>query len=130
MLTPMQPDSQESATGHLLILGCSGKKIEDFNPKPALEVYDGPNYQELKEFLKENGWPPGLLIKIATRSRFILHAACFPLFTISCRLQRSDSLSFTTYFFSISVSPRKIKDYGETLTQKEHVNQIIITLKN
>ena len=74
MLTPMQPDSQESATGHLLILGCSGKKIEDFNPKPALEVYDGPNYQELKEFLKENGWPPGLLIKIISAKYGIIDA--------------------------------------------------------
>ena len=63
MITPMQPHFQNAA-GYLLILGCSDKKIENFSQTPALEVYDGPSDRVLRKFLKENGWPPGLIIKI------------------------------------------------------------------
>ena len=73
MLTPMQPHSQDAA-GHLLILGCSNKKIENFSQTPALEVYDGPNYRVLRKFLKENGWPPGLMIKIISAKYGIIDA--------------------------------------------------------
>ena len=74
MLKCLQPNSQESAAGHLLILGCSDKKIENFSPKPALEVYDGPNYRVLRKFLRENGWPPGLMIKIISAKYEIIDA--------------------------------------------------------
>lgn len=74
MLKYLQPNSQESAGGHLLILGCSDKKIENVSQSPALEVYDGPNYQVLRKFLKENGWPPGLVIKIISAKYGIIDA--------------------------------------------------------
>ena len=74
MLKCSQPNSQESAAGHLLILGGSDKKIENFRQVPALEVYDGPNYQVLRKFLKENGWPPGLIIKIISAKYEIIDA--------------------------------------------------------
>ena len=77
MLTPMQPNSQESAVGHLLILGCSHKKkssISDLGWAPAFEVYDGPNYRVLRKFLRENGWPPGLMIKIISAKYEIIDA--------------------------------------------------------
>ena len=74
MLTPMQPNPQESEAGHLLILGGSDKKIENFRQVPALEVYDGPNYQVLRKFLRENGWPPGLMIKIISAKYGIIDA--------------------------------------------------------
>ncbi len=73
MLTPMQSHSQDAA-GHLLILGCSDKKIENFSQAPALEVYDGPSYRVLRKFLKENGWPPGLMIKIISAKNGIIDA--------------------------------------------------------
>ncbi|MCY4570951.1 MAG: tRNA-guanine transglycosylase DpdA [Candidatus Poribacteria bacterium] len=74
MLKFSQPNSQESAAGHLLILGCSDKCIENFNQAPALEVYDGPNYRVLRKFLRENGWPPGLMIKIISAKCGIIDA--------------------------------------------------------
>ena len=74
MLKCLQPNPQESATGHLLILGCSDKKIENFSQTPALEVYDGPNYRVLRKFLRENGWPPGLMIKIISAKYEIIDA--------------------------------------------------------
>ena len=74
MLKCSQPNSQESAAGHLLILGCSDNKIENFSQAPALEVYDGPNYRVLRKFLRENGWPPGLMIKIISAKYEIIDA--------------------------------------------------------
>ena len=74
MLRCLQPNSQEPAGGHLLILGCSDKKNDNFSQSPALEVYDGPNYRVLRKFLTENGWPPGLLIKIISAKYGIVDA--------------------------------------------------------
>ena len=74
MLKCSQPNSQEPAAGSLLILGCSDKKIENFSQAPALEVYDGPNYRVLRKFLRENGWPPGLMIKIISAKYEIIDA--------------------------------------------------------
>ena len=74
MVTSMRPNSQESVVGHLLILGCSDKKIESFSQTPALEVYDGPNYRVLRKFLRENGWPPGLRVKIISAKYEIIDA--------------------------------------------------------
>ena len=71
-----QSESQRSLTGHLLILGCSDRKIKNpnFNKIPAFEVYDGPSYRVLRKFLRENGWPPGLTIKIVSAKHKIISA--------------------------------------------------------
>ena len=71
-----QPKPEESPAGHLLILGCSDRKIENppFNQMPAFEVYEGPSYQVLRKFLTENGWPPGLIIKIVSAKHKIIDA--------------------------------------------------------
>ena len=74
MVTPIRPSSQNVAAGHLLILGCSDRKIKNVSQAPALEVYEGPNYQVLRKFLKENGWPPGLVIKIISAKYGIIDA--------------------------------------------------------
>ena len=72
----MSPKSQGSPAGHLLILGCSDRRIENppFNRMPAFEVYEGPSYQVLRKFLRENGWPPGLIIKIVSAKHEIIDA--------------------------------------------------------
>ena len=71
-----QSKIQQSPKGHLLILGCSDKKTKNpnFDEMPALEVYDGPNYRVLRKFLRENGWPPGLIIKIISAKHKIIDA--------------------------------------------------------
>ena len=71
-----QSKIQQSPRGHLLILGCSDRKTKNpnFDEMPALEVYDGPNYQVLRKFLRENGWPPGLIIKIISAKHKIIDA--------------------------------------------------------
>ena len=74
MLKCSQPNSQESTGGYLLILGCSSKKREDYGRAPALEVYDGPNFQTLRKYFRENGWPPGLIIKIISGKYKIIDA--------------------------------------------------------
>lgn len=53
-----------AAGGHLLILGCSAKKRKFPGCVPALEIYDGGNFQVLRKYFRENGWPPGLMVKI------------------------------------------------------------------
>ena len=72
----LQSDRQQSSVGHLIILGCSNRKINNpnFDRVPALEVYDGPNYRVLRKYLRENGWPPGLMIKIISAKHKILDA--------------------------------------------------------
>ena len=65
---------QKSPGGHLLILGCSDRKIENLSQAPALEVYDGPNFRVLRKFLREKGWPPGLIIKIISAEHKIIDA--------------------------------------------------------
>ena len=71
-----QSKIQQSPKGHLLILGCSDRKIKNpnFSQMPALEVYDGSNYRVLRKFLRENGWPPGLMIKIISAKHKIIDA--------------------------------------------------------
>ena len=71
-----QPKSQRTPAGHLLILGGSNRKIKNpyFNQVPAFEVYDDPIYQVLQKFLRENGWPPGLIIKIISAKHEIIDA--------------------------------------------------------
>ena len=66
--------SQQSPSGHLLILGCSDRKIKNLGQAPALEVYDGPNFRVLRKFLREKGWPPGLIIKIISAKHKIIDA--------------------------------------------------------
>ena len=72
----LQSESQRTFAGHLLILGCSGRKIKNphFNQVPAFKAYGGPNYQVLRKFLRENGWPPGLIIKIISAKHKIIDA--------------------------------------------------------
>ena len=70
-----QSESQRTPAGHLLILGCSGKTQNlYFNQVPAFEIYDDPIYQVLRKFLRENGWPPGLIIKIISAKHEIIDA--------------------------------------------------------
>ena len=70
----LQSNPQHSVGGHLLILGCSSKKREDYRRAPALEVYDGPNFKTLRKYFRENGWPPGLIIKIISAKYKIIDA--------------------------------------------------------
>ena len=70
----LKSNSRKSARGYLLILGCSSKKRKDYGRAPALEVYDGPNFKSLRKFLRENGWPPGLIIKIISAEHKIIDA--------------------------------------------------------
>ena len=70
----LQSNLQQSAAGHLLILGCSDRKIRDLGRAPALEIYDGPNYRVLRKFFRENGWPPGLMVKIISAEHEIIDA--------------------------------------------------------
>ena len=71
-----QSKSQRTPAGHLLILGCSDRKIKNpyFNQVPAFAVYDGPSYRVLQKFLRENEWPPGLIIKIVSAKHEIIDA--------------------------------------------------------
>ena len=71
-----QSESQRIRAGHLLILGGCNTKIKnpDFNQVPAFEVYNYPEYVVLRNFLKEKGWPPGLIIKIISAKHGIINA--------------------------------------------------------
>ena len=69
----LQPNQQRTG-GYLLILGCSKRKREGYRRAPALEVYDGPNFQTLRKYFRENGWPPGLIIKIISAKYKIIDA--------------------------------------------------------
>ena len=74
MLECLQSNPKQSAGGYLLILGCSSKKRKDYGRAPALEVYDGPNFKSLRKYLRENRWPPGLMIKIISAKYEIIDA--------------------------------------------------------
>ena len=71
-----QSKPEKSPAGHLLILGCSDGRIKNpyFNQVPAFMVYKGSSYQVLRKFLRENGWPPGLIIKIVSAKHKIIDA--------------------------------------------------------
>ncbi len=70
----LQSNPQQSAGGYLLILGCSKTKCEDYGRAPALEIYNGPDFQSIRKYLRENGWPPGLIIKIISAKYKIIDA--------------------------------------------------------
>lgn len=73
-LERLQTSSQCPPAGHLLILGCSDRKSEFLRQAPALEIYDGSNFRVLKKYLREHGWPPGLMIKIISAKYGIVDA--------------------------------------------------------
>lgn len=60
--------------GHLLLLGCSGRKRLIKGKIPALELYDGVNFRVLRNFLNRHGWPPGLCIKILSAKYGLIDA--------------------------------------------------------
>lgn len=70
----LQTKYQYPTAGYLLILGCSRRKRESVCPVPALEVYDGPHFQSLRAYLKDKGWPPGLMIKIISAKHGMIDA--------------------------------------------------------
>ena len=65
---------QQSTSSHLLILACSATKRTDIGEAPALEIYNGPNFQVLRKYLNEKGWPPGFIIKIISAEHGIIDA--------------------------------------------------------
>lgn len=62
------------SAGHLLILGCSARKVTDRGSLPALELYDGVNYRVLRRFLNDHGWPPGLIVKVISAQYGLIDA--------------------------------------------------------
>lgn len=71
---PNQPPSRNNRVGSLLILGCSGRKLSNRGKIPAIELYDGVNFRVLSSFLNQNGWPPGLTIKILSAKYGLIDA--------------------------------------------------------
>lgn len=63
-----------AAGGHLLILGCSKKKCKVPGRVPALEIYDGGNFQVLRKYFREKGWPPGLMVKVISAKHGMIDA--------------------------------------------------------
>jgi hypothetical protein len=61
-------------TGHLLLVGCSGRKRVTKGKVPALQLYDGVNFRVLRAFLNEHGWPPGLCVKILSAKYGLIDA--------------------------------------------------------
>lgn len=76
-----------AAGGHLLILGCSAKKRKFPGRVPAFEIYDGPNFRVLRKYLRENGWPPGLMVKIISAKYGVIDATK-PIKTYDRRLDK------------------------------------------
>src|SRR5438874_2572283 len=62
------------SAGHLLILGCSDRKRAAKSKLPALDLYDGVNFRVLRAFLNQQGWPPGLCIKILSAKYGLIDA--------------------------------------------------------
>ena len=75
-LKSSQSKPQKPSAGHLLILESTTKRIDhsDFDQIPALEYYDGPRFRTLRTLLRENGWPPGLMIKIISAKHKLIDA--------------------------------------------------------
>lgn len=48
----------------LLLIACSNRKIRTKGLLPALERYDGPNYQVIRKAMREGYFPPNVDIKI------------------------------------------------------------------
>jgi len=49
---------------HLVILGCSQKKLTSAGVLPAIERYNGPTYQVLRSFLRHSAWPGSLSVGV------------------------------------------------------------------
>lgn len=49
---------------HLVILGCSQKKLTSAGVLPAIERYNGPTYQVLRSFLRHSAWPESLSVGV------------------------------------------------------------------
>jgi hypothetical protein len=64
----------QKAAGQLLIVACSASKREGQGALPALSLYDGVNFRVIRKFLGEQGWPPGLCIKILSAKYGLLDA--------------------------------------------------------
>jgi hypothetical protein len=62
------------AAGTLLIVACSASKREGQGALPALSLYDGVNFRVIRKFLDEQGWPPGLNIKVLSAKYGLLDA--------------------------------------------------------
>ncbi len=70
-------DNNQTTDRRLLILGCSQRKRADPGQLPAIERYNGPRYQTLRKYLKQNpDDPPDVLILSA---RFCIMAADRPI---------------------------------------------------
>lgn len=44
----------------LLIVSCSQRKLDDPDPLPALDRYDGVNFRVIKKAMREGRWPQNL----------------------------------------------------------------------
>jgi hypothetical protein len=75
MAKKRRKDPALKAAGHLLIIACSDKKRGQAGMHPALELYNGGMYEVLRKFVNENGWPPGLVIKIISAKYGLLDAS-------------------------------------------------------
>jgi hypothetical protein len=64
MNTSLKEPPQSPPAGHLLLIGCSSRKVEGRGKLPAVQLYDGSSYRVIRAFLNRRGWPPGLQIKI------------------------------------------------------------------
>ncbi|MFW6118918.1 MAG: tRNA-guanine transglycosylase DpdA [Planctomycetota bacterium] len=76
MVEPTQkgPAKRHSGAGHLLIVACSKTKKEKRVPAPALILYDGVNFRVLRKFLREQGWPAGLDIRVLSAEYGLIEA--------------------------------------------------------
>jgi hypothetical protein len=74
-MPPLRNKSKSNrAAGHLLLLGCSDRKVIGRGRLPALELYDGVNFRVLRTFLNKQGWPPGLIIKVLSAKYGLIDA--------------------------------------------------------
>lgn len=53
-----------SSNRHLVILGCSSRKLTSNGVLPAIERYDGPTYHVLRSFLRRSAWPSRLSVAV------------------------------------------------------------------
>jgi len=68
-------NKDKDPAGDLLILACSQRKNVSVSPAPALHLYDGVNYRVLRKVLLDEGWPPGLQIKILSAKYKLIDAS-------------------------------------------------------
>ena len=74
--TPQSPPRPAAHTpaGHLLVLACSARKRRPPANAPALDIYDGVNFRVLRRFLRQHGWPPGLIIQVLSAKYGLIDA--------------------------------------------------------